>query len=340
MKLIVVSFFFFSLFSTAHPKIVFYSERDGNKEIYVMNDDGSQLRRLTDNPAADLLPLWSPDGRTITFMRGNYTPEGQQVSDVILMNANGSDEQVLTHPNEARSTPAPNFFTLDGRELAIGAWDFKAFTLRLFFLDIKSKVTRRLRGVEDITGADLSPDGRFIAFEKTPGFEKNIHIVAPDGRGEKSILPPEPDPNVLRNRIYPRWAPDSKRLMFVESLLDIVEKEDKEGVFIDFVVRESKLLVYHIALETVEQVPLPKGFRAAYCCWINNNEILLSADATGLITKKHGNYDIYRYHLTRGTLTQLTTHPAADLAPRWVAGTLEVSVKEKKATQWSKLKAD
>jgi len=47
-------------------RIVFTSERDGNGEIYVMNADGSGLTRLTNNPARDIEPSWSPDGRRIT----------------------------------------------------------------------------------------------------------------------------------------------------------------------------------------------------------------------------------------------------------------------------------
>ena len=72
--------------------------------------------------------------------------------------------------------------------------------------------------------------------------------------------------------------------------------------------------------------------------WINNKEILLSVDATGLITKERGNYDIYRYNFISSILTQLTTHPAEDLLPRWIVGTLDVSANRKTGTQWGKLK--
>ena len=340
MRVFFPSMIFVLLFgAAAYPKIVFYSERDGNREIYTMNDDGSHLRRLTNNPAADFRAIWSPDGRTIAFMRGRYTPERRQVSHLILMNADGSNEKALTHDDEAHLLPAPHFFTRDGRELAVRKWDPKALTIRLFLLDLEDGGIRPLRGVEDIAGADISPDGRLIAFEKTPGFEKNIHIVTLEGHGEKPILPPEADPDVLLIRFSPGWAPDGKRLMFVEERLDIVEKEDEEGFFIDFVVRENRLLIYHTGLKTTERVPLPHGFRTSGPCWINNNEILFSADTTGMLTKRHGNYDIYQYHLTSGTLRQLTTDPAADMDPRWVGGALDVSVKEKRITQWGKLKA-
>ena len=47
----------------AAGKIAFMSNRDGNDEIYVMNADGSGQTRLTNNPADDFYPVWSPAGR-------------------------------------------------------------------------------------------------------------------------------------------------------------------------------------------------------------------------------------------------------------------------------------
>jgi Tol biopolymer transport system component len=49
-------------------RIAFMSDHDGNWEVYLVNLDGSGLRRLTDSPARDGLPAWSPDGRTIAFV--------------------------------------------------------------------------------------------------------------------------------------------------------------------------------------------------------------------------------------------------------------------------------
>jgi len=49
-------------------KIVFVSERDGNFEVYSMNEDGSAQTDLTNNPALDQAPAWSPDGTKIAFV--------------------------------------------------------------------------------------------------------------------------------------------------------------------------------------------------------------------------------------------------------------------------------
>jgi len=48
-------------------KIAFTSLRDGNAEVYVMNDDGSSQTRLTNSTADEDVPRWSPDGTKIAF---------------------------------------------------------------------------------------------------------------------------------------------------------------------------------------------------------------------------------------------------------------------------------
>ena len=66
-----------------NEQIAFYSERDGNQEIYIMNAaDGSNLTRLTDSPANDSNPRWSPDGTKIAFASEN---DGNP--EIYLMNA-------------------------------------------------------------------------------------------------------------------------------------------------------------------------------------------------------------------------------------------------------------
>ena len=53
---------------TPPGKIAFVTARDMNDEIYIMDADGSNKQRLTNNPASDRLPAWSPDGTHIAFM--------------------------------------------------------------------------------------------------------------------------------------------------------------------------------------------------------------------------------------------------------------------------------
>ena len=58
-------------------------------QVFVVNGDGSDLRKLTDNgSASDAAPVWSPDGRAIAF-----TSERDGNSEIYVMDADGGSQQ-------------------------------------------------------------------------------------------------------------------------------------------------------------------------------------------------------------------------------------------------------
>ena len=73
-------------------KIAFTSMRDGDREIYVMNADGSGQTRLTNNPAEDSQPAWSPDGSKIAF-----TSYRDGYHEIYVMNTDGSGQVNITN---------------------------------------------------------------------------------------------------------------------------------------------------------------------------------------------------------------------------------------------------
>ena len=83
----------------AEAQIAFVSKRDGNAEIYVMDADGGNQRRLTENRNNDRYPVWSPDGQRIAFMadrKGNF-----EQFDIYVMDADGGNLQNRTnHPDD------------------------------------------------------------------------------------------------------------------------------------------------------------------------------------------------------------------------------------------------
>jgi Tol biopolymer transport system component len=87
----------FSAFATVPgedgTKLAFTSDRDVNREIYVMNaQDGSKQTNLTMNPAFDFDPSWSPDGTKLAF-----TSDRDGNTEVYVMNAqDGSNQTRLT----------------------------------------------------------------------------------------------------------------------------------------------------------------------------------------------------------------------------------------------------
>ena len=81
-------------------RIAFVSLRDGNWEVCVMDADGSNITRLTNDPASDSDPAWSPDGTRFAFVSSRLN------SEVYVMDADGSNITRLTNDPAADFYPA------------------------------------------------------------------------------------------------------------------------------------------------------------------------------------------------------------------------------------------
>jgi hypothetical protein len=90
--------------------ILFDSTRDGNTELYVMDADGTNHRRLTDDPGEDWGGSWSPDGRRIAF---NSTRSGDL--EIFVMDADGGNVRQVTFDRGVNSTPT---WSPDGERIA------------------------------------------------------------------------------------------------------------------------------------------------------------------------------------------------------------------------------
>jgi Tol biopolymer transport system component len=83
------------IYSPNGIKIAFISTHDGDPEIFVMNADGTGLKKLTDNTAVDAAPSWSPDGGKIVF-----TSDRGGSFELYRMNADGSQQEMIPTPVE------------------------------------------------------------------------------------------------------------------------------------------------------------------------------------------------------------------------------------------------
>src|SRR5262245_39611263 len=93
--------------------ITFYTGRDGNYEIYVMNTDGTGQTNLTNNAASDQLPAWSPDGSKVAF---ESTRDDGSTSEIYVMNADGSGQTRLTNNSANDYWPT---WSPDGTKIAL-----------------------------------------------------------------------------------------------------------------------------------------------------------------------------------------------------------------------------
>ena len=100
--------------TTTKGKIAFDSSRDGDGEIYIMNIDGSEQIRLTNNTANDWDPCFSPDGSKIAFESdrdGNF--------EIYIMNIDGSGQLNLTNNLADDGEPS---FSPDGSKIAFTSY--------------------------------------------------------------------------------------------------------------------------------------------------------------------------------------------------------------------------
>jgi WD40-like Beta Propeller Repeat len=95
-------------------RIAYVSDKDGNAEIYVMNADGSESRRLTQTAATEAAPTWTPDGKRIVYA-SNAAATGTGTFHLWMMNADGTNRRQLTSGAQSDFQPA---VSPDGRTIA------------------------------------------------------------------------------------------------------------------------------------------------------------------------------------------------------------------------------
>ena len=169
-------------------KIAFISNRDGLTELYVMNADGSSVRRLTEHIGFGGRPAWSPDSSRIAF--GCELEIGNQ--DICTINANGSGLVRLT-TDPARDHGA--VFSSGG--LAFVTDRFGPETIAV--LDGGA-----VRGVSEGTDPAWSPDGTRIAF--TNGGD--VFVIAAVGGSAVNVT------NDGLGYYGPVWSPNGGELAF------------------------------------------------------------------------------------------------------------------------------
>ena len=170
------------VFSPDGRQIVFAAtpEKAGAPDLFVINVDGTNLRRLTTHPDSDTTPTWSPSGTEIAF-----TSDRTGRPQIYIMNANGSGSaRRLPIPDaEAdRATWAPNPFG----EIAYTARTGPGYDIKIH--DLATGQTRRVTFGEGTNESPVySPSGRHLAFSSTRNGLVQIFTIGRDGSGLRQI---------------------------------------------------------------------------------------------------------------------------------------------------------
>jgi Tol biopolymer transport system component len=178
--------------------LTFFSARDGNNEIYVMDWDGGRPLRLTAHPASDVDPDMSTNGRDIVF-----TSNRSGNNEIFIMDSAGRNPVNLTsHPaNDGWARWSPS-----GRHIVFHS--FRDGNFELYLMDSDGGDLTRLTnhpGVDQF--ADWSPDGHEIAFRR----DTDIYVLD-IASGEARRLTDAPPLNQM-----PVWSSNGQQIAFMSS---------------------------------------------------------------------------------------------------------------------------
>jgi hypothetical protein len=202
--------------SSAEPtpsQLVFASTRDGDFDIYVMNDDGSGVVQLTNVPGQDSDPAWSPDGQRIAFASNR---DGD--FEIFVMNADGTGVTQVTHTDATGQDRLPKW-SPDGRFLVFHR-PFEPTTGRhvdLYQIELATGITTQLTFVAPFGSgggaADWSPDTRLIYQRHSDLVDWELYVRDTNGTVRQLTFNNWDDHD-------PDWFPGGTRAAFTSSAND------------------------------------------------------------------------------------------------------------------------
>ncbi|HSP55227.1 MAG TPA: hypothetical protein VLS25_06515 [Dehalococcoidia bacterium] len=181
-------------------RIAFHSSRDGDNEFYSINPDGTGTMQLTDDPADDVQPAWSPNGAKIAFASNR---DGG-IYQVFVMNADGSNVEKLTNDPVGASHPT---WSPDGKSLAYNGkvdGDWEIYVMNVSTLDSLSATDNSAADTEP----RWSPDGRTIVFVSDRDGNPELYAMTPGGHNVTRLT------NTPAEEKEASWSPDSQHIAF------------------------------------------------------------------------------------------------------------------------------
>lgn len=183
-------------------RIAFAARVGQNWDIFSIRPDGSDLRRITDDPAEDRAPAFSPDGRSLLFQSrrdGNW--------EIYLLDLETGELRRLTYHPDYDGMPA---WSPDGTRIAFEST--RAGDLDIFVMQADGSNPRNL--TPDSPSGDMgpvwSPQGDAILFSSWRLHDKDIFRMSPEGEDVSQITagPMGED--------EPQWSPDGRYVAFVQ----------------------------------------------------------------------------------------------------------------------------
>jgi Tol biopolymer transport system component len=263
-------------------QIAFVSTRDGNGEIYVMNADGSNPRRLTNWRQWDGYPAWSPDGTQIAFY--SYLSSKDWV--IKVMDSDGGNVRQLTDNGICDGAP---HWSSDGTQIAYSsAADCTAEHREIYVMNVDGTGQRNVTNHDaDETGSSWSPDSQQVVFASNRDGDYEIYVMNADGTDVRQLT--ENDAEDL----MPAWSPRGTQIAFVS---------DRDGNDEIYLMDVNGNNVQRLTdSPTVDWFPF----------W--------SPDGSQLLfnSQRDGNLEVYVVNVDGSNVQRLTNNPADDFNAVW-----------------------
>jgi Tol biopolymer transport system component len=277
--------------AAAEPRIVFYSDRGGNDDIYIMELDGSGVVQLTTEPGRDYEPDAAPDGRTLVFASNRDDPNNSQL---YLMGVDGSEVRRLTFSaNGGRVIDDYAHWSPDGRHIVFQ----------------RTTIPEGERPDADIWMIDTE-NGEETQLTDTPEDWDSTPSFAADG--ESVLFESDRDGDF---EIY-RLDLETMELTQLTDApgTDSEAKESPDGTQIAFTsVRDGQFRIYLMDPDGGNVRPLTES-------GVENRCPQWSPDGTRLTfySTRDGDGEIYLINVDGSGETRITNSPGKDEIPDWV----------------------
>ena len=295
------------------PYIAFTSPREGNDEIYIMETLGKNLQNLTNHPAGDLQPAFSPDGQWMTFVS-----DRSGTNRIYLMNRNNKELRPLTTHLPSTSDFDPDW-SPDGQWIAFTSKHpgVPMSTKHIYKINVNTGDLQQLTDTGYNRFPKWSPDGDRLLFYSDRKEGNDLFLMKSNGNRVRRV----------RERRFgggePTWSPDGKQIAYTMT--------DLAGVGIYIMTDEGQNNRRITPENTWSDNPAwsPDGQWIAYELEVESPWGNLNRDSNIHLVSPDGIE-------TR----QLTKHPARDRFPAWVPENfLSVSPTMKtQTTLWGRLK--
>ncbi len=187
----------------AETQVTFLAQENGSKEVYLVDFDGYNLRKITNDNTVNLSPAWSPDGKWIV-----YTSYAAHNPDLIMIDTSGEKRQTLNRLPGLNAAPA---WSPDMQKIALVL--SRDQNSEIYLLKKNRKLQRLTRHFNIDTSPTWSPDGKKIAFtsDRSGTGAPQIYIMdaekGDDGKVTRISFGSSYNDN-------PSWSPDGDKIAY------------------------------------------------------------------------------------------------------------------------------